>query len=91
MPIVLCDLEGRTCEEAARYTGSPVGTVKSWRARGRERLRDRLTHRGISTSEGCVFPVPPINMAAAVPLSAQRSHRSGGDGQSVFGIGFGVE
>ena len=37
VPIVLCDLEGHTCEEAARRMGRPVGTVKSWRARGRER------------------------------------------------------
>ena len=28
VPIVLCDLEGRTCEEAARVMGRPVGTIK---------------------------------------------------------------
>ncbi len=37
--IVLCDLQGYTCEEAARRMGRPVGTVKCWRFRGRERLR----------------------------------------------------
>ena len=31
VPIVLCDLEGYTCEEVARRMGRPVGTVKSWR------------------------------------------------------------
>jgi RNA polymerase sigma factor (sigma-70 family) len=67
VPIVLCDLEGRTCEEAARYTESPVGTVKSWRARGRQRLRKRLTGRGITASEGFVCPVPPTSLATAVP------------------------
>jgi len=46
VPIVLCDLQGHTCEEAARQMGRPVGTVKCWRARGRERLRDRLAGSG---------------------------------------------
>lgn len=49
-PIVLCDLEGRTCDEVARQMACPVGTVKSWRARGRERLRDRLIRRGVAPS-----------------------------------------
>ncbi len=48
VPIVLCDLEGRTCEEAARVMGCPVGTVKSWRSRGRERLRRRLIGGGLA-------------------------------------------
>ena len=34
--VVLCDLEGRTYEEAARVLGRPVGTIKSRLARGRE-------------------------------------------------------
>ena len=42
-PVVLCDLEGRTHEQAARHLGWPVGTVKSRLSRARERLRDRLT------------------------------------------------
>ena len=45
-PVVLCDLEGRTYEQAARHLGWPVGTVKSRLSRGRERLRDRLIRRG---------------------------------------------
>ncbi len=48
--IVLCDLEGCTCEEAARRIGRPVGTVKCWRARGRELLRQRLIRSGLSPS-----------------------------------------
>ena len=49
--VVLCDLEGRTCEEAARHLGCPVGTVGSRLARGRQRLRDRLSRRGLAP--GC--------------------------------------
>ena len=48
VPVVLCDLDGRTHEEAARHLGCPVGTVKSRLVRGRERLRDRLTRRGLA-------------------------------------------
>ena len=50
IPIVLCDLEAHTCEEAARRMGCPVGTVKSWRFRGRRRLRDRLIRLGLAPS-----------------------------------------
>ncbi len=45
--IVLCYLEGQTCEAAARRLGWPVGTVKSRLARGRERLRGRLVRLGL--------------------------------------------
>jgi RNA polymerase sigma factor (sigma-70 family) len=49
--VVLCDLEGLGHEEAAKQLGCPVGTVKSRQARGRERLRGRLSHRGLAPSE----------------------------------------
>jgi RNA polymerase sigma factor (sigma-70 family) len=54
VPIVLCDLEGRTHEQAARHLGCPVGTIKSRLARGRLRLRDRLTRRGLTVPAGIV-------------------------------------
>ena len=50
MPIVLCDLQGRTYEEAAQHLRCPVGTVRSRLARGRERLRHGLTRRGLRAS-----------------------------------------
>jgi RNA polymerase sigma factor (sigma-70 family) len=42
LPIVLCYLEGHSCEEAARSLGHPVGTIKSQLTRGRKRLQERL-------------------------------------------------
>ncbi len=49
-PLVHCYLEGWTQEEVARQLGKPLGTVRSWLARGRELLRKRLVRRGISLS-----------------------------------------
>jgi RNA polymerase sigma factor (sigma-70 family) len=46
--VVHCLLEGLTHEQAARSLGWPVGTVKSRLAQARERLRCRLTRRGLA-------------------------------------------
>ncbi len=48
--VVLCDLEGLSQEQAASQLDWPVGTVKSRLFRARERLRDRLTRRGLAPS-----------------------------------------
>ena len=46
-PVVLCDLEGRTHQEAARFLGWPIGTVKSRQSQGRGLIRHRLARRGL--------------------------------------------
>jgi RNA polymerase sigma factor (sigma-70 family) len=51
-PLVLCYLEGRTHEQAARQLGWTKDTVRGRLNRGRERLRARLTRRGITLSAG---------------------------------------
>jgi RND family efflux transporter MFP subunit len=50
VPFVLCYLEGRTNGEAARLMGCPEGTVASRLAWARQRLRGRLTRRGVILS-----------------------------------------
>jgi RNA polymerase sigma factor (sigma-70 family) len=47
-PVVLCYLEGMSHEEAARRLSWPLGTVKGRLSRARERLRERLTRRGLT-------------------------------------------
>lgn len=47
LPLILCELEGRSLEEAARAVGCPVGTIKSRLSRGRARIELRLRRRGV--------------------------------------------
>jgi RNA polymerase sigma factor (sigma-70 family) len=44
---ILCHLEGKTNEEAARELGCPVGTVQSRLSRARARLRARLRNQDL--------------------------------------------
>jgi RNA polymerase sigma factor (sigma-70 family) len=46
-PIVLCYFQGYTQEQAAEQLGWPLGTIQTRLHRGRERLRSRLTRRGL--------------------------------------------
>jgi len=64
--VVLCDVEGLTQERAAQLLGWPAGTVRSRLARGRQRLRDRLTHRGLAPS---VVPALPW-LTGDAPMAA---------------------
>jgi RNA polymerase sigma-70 factor (ECF subfamily) len=69
VPFVLCHLEGRTNEDAARELGCPLGTVLSRLSRARERLRGRLTRRGLAPS-GLVAGVSLAGEAVSPALVA---------------------
>jgi RNA polymerase sigma factor (sigma-70 family) len=78
-PLVLCYLEGRTRDEAARQLGCSVSTLKRRLEEGKERLRARLARRGLALSaallvgglgEGVTTAAVPAGLAAATARAA---------------------
>src|SRR5262249_4285568 len=65
LPLVLCYLEGKTNEEAARQLGCPAGTIFSRLARGRDLLRRRLVRRGLVLSAAGFATLLSQNAASA--------------------------
>jgi RNA polymerase sigma factor (sigma-70 family) len=68
--VVLCYFEGLTPDQAARQLGCPVGTVQSRLARGRARLRSRLTQRGLAPALGALGIEVAAEAAPVVPPAA---------------------
>lgn len=76
-PIVLCHLEGKTHEEAARMLRWPIGTVSGRLSRGRELLKSRLERRGLavpslvlaSSSWSVSQPLPETLVASTVSMA----------------------
>jgi RNA polymerase sigma factor (sigma-70 family) len=81
LPIILCELEGRTLEEAARLLGWPKGTVAGRLSRGRDLLRRRLSRR-----RGLVLPLfligaadpPDLLVSATVATATGRAEPAAG-------------
>ncbi|HEV3255971.1 MAG TPA: sigma-70 family RNA polymerase sigma factor [Gemmataceae bacterium] len=65
--LVLCYLEGKTQEEAARHLGCPLATVRTRVARGRKLLRDRLAKQGLTLSTA---GLAALLIASAAPATA---------------------
>jgi RNA polymerase sigma factor (sigma-70 family) len=67
-PVVLCDLEGRTYEEAARRLRCTTGSVSGRLIRARRTLRARLARRGLAPAAGLgALALGSETAAAAVP------------------------
>lgn len=54
-PVILCYLEGKTNEEAARQLGWPAGSMSRRLERGRTLLRQRLSRQGLTLAVGALF------------------------------------
>jgi RNA polymerase sigma factor (sigma-70 family) len=68
IPIVLCDLEGRTRRDAAEQLAIPVGTLSGRLTTAREMLAKRLTRRGLVLSgTAMIAALSPSAASAAVP------------------------
>jgi RNA polymerase sigma factor (sigma-70 family) len=77
LPVVLCDLEGLTADQAARHLRWTEPSVRHRLADGRKRLRARLNRRGLAPS-ATVGALPPAS--AAVPASLARMALSAATG-----------
>jgi RNA polymerase sigma factor (sigma-70 family) len=72
-PVILCYLEGKTQDEAARELGCPRGTIGVRLMRACERLRRRLSRRGVALSAAVAGPLLSTQLQAATlpaPLAA---------------------
>jgi len=65
--LVLCYLEGKTQEEAARRLGCPLATVRTRVARGRKLLRERLAKHGLTLSSA---GLATLLITSAAPAAA---------------------
>jgi RNA polymerase sigma factor (sigma-70 family) len=85
LPVVLCDLEGLTYDEAADRLRWTVPTLRCRLAKARQRLKGRLTRRGFSApalgavlaAEGARAAVPPVLIRSTVLAATEGSASSG--------------
>jgi RNA polymerase sigma factor (sigma-70 family) len=69
-PVVLCYLEGRTHDEAARRLRCSTGSIRGRLDRARAKLRDRLIRRGLAPAAGlAALAIDGKTALAAVPAS----------------------
>ncbi len=66
-PLVLCCLEGLTRDEASQQLGIPIITLKSQIERGRQRLHDALSRRGVALGSGLLALLATSSAAAISP------------------------
>jgi RNA polymerase sigma factor (sigma-70 family) len=68
-PVVLCYLQGLTYAAAAHQLGFSEAAIRGRLARARERLRQRLTRRGVTVPAGLLVAGAAGEAQAAIPLT----------------------
>jgi RNA polymerase sigma factor (sigma-70 family) len=91
-PFVLCYLEGKSNTEAARQLGCPPGTIATRLTWARERLRSRLTHRGVALSLVSLATVLTAEAVRAAPpaLLVETTIRAALSGTTNLAAGTGI-
>ncbi len=83
--LVLCYLEGLSHEQAAARLGCPLRTLQSRLLRAKERLRDRITRRGLAVP--AVLPLPTISTSwANAAVAAARAFVEGRAALAAAGV-----
>jgi RNA polymerase sigma factor (sigma-70 family) len=100
LALLLCVMQGRPVEEAARLLGWSVGSVRGRLARGRERLRNQLSRRGLDLSAGVLALLVPATVSErlmaevmrnlAAPASAVSALAGSASVLKLKGIGLGL-
>jgi RNA polymerase sigma factor (sigma-70 family) len=83
-PLLLCCLEGRTRDEAARQLGWSLRTLERRLARGRELLRARLARRGVTLSAALLaagLARPATALSPLLPAATARAAAAFAAGQ----------
>jgi RNA polymerase sigma factor (sigma-70 family) len=89
--IVLCDLEGKTRNEAAAELGCPPGTLAARHSRARTMLAKRLARHGFSVSGAALVAVLQANEASAcLPASLASSTLAAASGLATGQPGTGI-
>src|SRR5439155_10429772 len=86
LPLILCYLQGRTQEEAARQLGWSKSTLRRRLEEARAALGRRLTRRGVTLSAALAAVLVSDCIASAAPVAALVAST----GQAAAGIGAGT-
>jgi zinc protease len=91
VPIVLCDLEGKTQREAAQQLDWPLGTLASRLVRGKTLLTKRLQRRGLRVSGGVLATLLLKDAAStaasgSLAMSTLNAARLVASGQAATGL-----
>ena len=88
--LVLCDLEGKTHEQAARELGWPKGSMAKRLNGARDRLRARLVRRGVAPAAGAVAALTSREIMAAPSAAAALLAMHGGASTTATVLAKGV-
>jgi RNA polymerase sigma-70 factor (ECF subfamily) len=85
VPIVLCELEGKTHKEAAEHLGWPIGTVSGRLSRAKAMLARRLARPGLSLTVGSLAVLLARESASASIPTKLIGHMTQAAGLSAAG------